>query len=315
MILQLIKTALRRIFIHNFYLKFVAAILTLSLYIWVSEDRETIVAGTAPVRVVIPENMILVSEPLDRIKVTIRGRWSDINRFDPSQLDAIRLTLSTADRDTVVPISTDMVRVPPGLRVVSVEPSHMIVQLEYGAQKAVKIVPTLVGQPGLSYAVGDTSVTPSEIIISGPERTLDPISAMSTEPIDITGRVASFQKQVRLRLDAPHVSYDVEQAIIVHVDITSQEISRTFDNIPVIAVNTTHETNVSPEFTQITVRGPKSVVELMRRDVIRAELDMSEEAQRPAGTFSKEVIVRNLPPNVELTRIYPTSFRVTTRPR
>lgn len=311
----MLRLVFHKVFIHNFYLKFVAAILTLSLYIWVSEDRETIVAGTAPIRLVIPEDMILVSEPLDRIKVTIRGRWSDINRFDPSQLDAIRINLSPADQDTVVPITTDMVRVPPGLRVVSVEPGHLLVQLERETQKSVTIVPQLVGEPGLSYAVGDVSVTPEEVTIRGPRRTLDPISVVSTEPIDVSGRSSSFQKQVRLRLDHPHLSYDIEQAIIAHVDIISQEITRTFDNIPVQAVNTTHETTVSPGSTQITVRGPLNVVEAMRPDIIRAELDMTEEDQRPAGTFSKEVLIRNLPPGVTLEHIYPSSFRVTTTPR
>ncbi|MFU8804522.1 MAG: hypothetical protein ACNA8W_11980, partial [Bradymonadaceae bacterium] len=78
-----LRSIARRVFVHNFYLKFIAAVLTLALYIWVSEDRETVVAGFAPVRIVVPEDLILVSEPPDRIKVTIRGRWSDITRFDP----------------------------------------------------------------------------------------------------------------------------------------------------------------------------------------------------------------------------------------
>ncbi|MBA2662155.1 MAG: YbbR-like domain-containing protein [Bradymonadaceae bacterium] len=311
----MIKAALRRIFVHNFYLKFVAAVLTLALYIWVSDDREMVVAGYAPVRVVVPDDMVLTSDPLDRVKVTIRGRWSDINRFDPSQIDPIRIDLTRTDQDSVVALSTDMVRVPPGLRVVAIEPGHMLVQLEEEADKSVRVVAQIVGEPRPPYALSELKVTPEEVVLRGPRSVVDRISTVSTEALDLSNRTQSFQKQVRLRLENPQLSYDLDQPIVVQAIIVTQEATRTFENVPVSAVNTTHAVEVSPPTTTITVRGPSDVVERMRTDIMRAELDLSAEDRRPPGTFSKDVIVRNLPSDVTLVRVYPMSFRVTTTPR
>src|SRR5690554_3710667 len=196
-----LRNILRRIFVHNFSLKFIAGVLTLALYIWVSEDRETVVASFAPVRIVVPDNLMLVSDPLDRVKVTIRGRWSDINRFDPSNLEPIRLDLTRADSDSIVTISSTMVRVPPGLRVVSIEPSSMYVELEQEAQRMVPIIPQTTGQPQSSYVVEGIDVNPARVAIRGPRSRLDRINSVQTEPVDVSNHNESFERNVQLLVD------------------------------------------------------------------------------------------------------------------
>lgn len=307
-----LSNLLRRIFIHNFYLKFIAAVLTLALYIWVSEDREAVIADYARVQIVVPEDMVLVSDPPDRVKVTIRGRWSDINRFDATQLDPIRIDLSRSDRSTTVDISPNMIRVPPGLRVTNVEPNSLFVELEDESYRTVPITPQISGEPHSSYAVESVRVTPQTVTIRGPQSRIDAINAVSTQTVDISDRTRSLRRQVQLRTDDGLVTPELDDPVVVEVDIETQEITHTFEDIPVEAVNTSFNTTVAPATTNITVRGPKPVVETLDPSILRVEIDLSDEDDALPGTYSREAEVFNIPQNITLVSIFPERFRVTT---
>ena len=300
----------RRIFLKNFYLKFIAVILALALYIWVSEDRETVVAGYAPVQIVVPDEQTLVSDPVDRVKVTFRGRWSDINRFDPSQLDPIRIDLSPDD--SVVSLTPNMIGVPPSIRITDIEPSSIYVELEAETYKNVPLRPRISGEPRTSYTVESTRVTPETITIRGPESRIDEIDTVRTEQVDISDRTDSLERTVQPDIGDGLISVELDEPIMLSVDIETEEVTETLDNISVSAVNTSYATEVEPSTAAVTIRGAKPDIDSLDLDVIRAEIDLTDEDDRPPGTFSRQAEVVNLPADVELDRIHPDRFRVTT---
>lgn len=303
---------LRQLVVRNFYLKFIAAVLTLALYIWVSEDRETVVAGFAPVQMVVPDSMALVSDPIDRVKVTIRGRWSDVHRFDASQLDPIRLDLSPTDRDSIVTITANMVRVPPGLRVTNIEPSSVYVDLEREIRKTVSVSPQLSGETASSFSIESVEASPSTVTLIGPRSRLDPITSVPTEPIDISGRSTSLTTQARLRTEDGLVRPESDDPVVVNIVVSTLEAEEAFLEVPVVAVNTSYATSIEPSTTSVTLRGPMNIIDEIGPDILRAEIDLSEEDRRPPGTYSRDIIIQNIPPEVELIRVYPDRFRVTT---
>lgn len=303
---------LRQLIIRNFYLKFIAAVLTLALYIWVSEDRETVVAGFAPVQMVVPDGLVLVSDPIDRVKVSIRGRWSDIHRFDASQLDPIRLELSPTDRDTVVNLTSNMIRVPPGLRVTNLEPASVYVDMEREVSKTVQVSPQISGEPAPSYTVDEVRASPSTVTLLGPRSRLDRLTSIPTEVIDISGRSHDLRRQVRLRIEDGLLRAEDPHPLVVDVSISTQVTTETFREIPVVGVNTRYATSVEPATTSISLRGPMNIIDELGPEILRAEIDLSNEDQRPPGTYSRDVSIENVPPEVELIRVFPERFRITT---
>ena len=302
----------RRVFVKNFYLKFIALVLTLALYIWVSEDRETVVAEHTSVQTVVPDGMVLVSDPVSRVTVTLRGRWSDIERFDASELDPIRLDLSPEDSGDVISLTPDMVGVPPNLRVTDVEPDSVYIELEREAEKRVALNPRITGEPPAPYTVEDVSVSPDTVLLRGPENRLEEIDSIYTEPVDVTGQTSSMQVQVEPRVDDGLLSAETEEPVVVDVDIETEEITRTLNEVPVEAVNTSYETAVVPSEADVTVRGPRPTIEQMDLELIRLEIDLSDESEQPPGTYSRTPEIVNLPRGVELEEFHPERFRVTT---
>lgn len=303
----------RRIFFKNFYLKFIAAILALALYIWVSEDRETVVAGYARVQTVVPDEMVLVSDPIDRVKVTVRGRWTDIDRFDPGDLDPIRLDLSPTDSGSLVSITPDMIGIPPNLRVTDIDPDSMYVELEPEIYETLPVEPRITGSPRSPYTIEETRITPETIPVSGPQSRLAELDAVSTEPVDVTDRTESFEQQVQPRIDDGLLAPEHDQPLLLEVDIETEEITTTIDDLPVDAVNTSYETSVEPSVGELTITGPEPVVSELDTEPIRLEIDLSDEDDRPPGTFSRSAEAVNLRPELEVEHIHPERFRVVTR--
>jgi YbbR domain-containing protein len=299
----------RGMFVRNSHLKLIALFLTLAMYVWVSIDREVEATRYAPVRVDVPENMVLVSDSVDRARVTIRGKWSELNRFDNDKLDAINLDLNANEPEGVVPITREQVQVPPGLRVVGIEPSYMKYKLAKKTQKNVPIRPKITGEPADGYELSNVSVTPRRIELSGPATSLADIESVTTESIDVTGRTSTFDKTVRLRIDDPLVGYDLDRPIEMTVEIDTQEIQRVISNIPVepVNINAPMTATVNPTTVSITLRGPKAVVEKIDPSALLASLDMGG---KEPGTFMKEVEIQNVPRSVQVVETQPSHFKV-----
>lgn len=305
----------RRVFVKNFYLKFIALVLSLALYIWVSEDRETVVAEHTAVQTVVPDGMVLVSDPVTRATVTLRGRWSDIDRFDPDDLDPIRLDLSPEDTESVISLTPDMVGVPPNLRVTSLEPNSVYVELERKDQKEVALNPRLVGEPAAAFTVTGTSIEPDTVSLIGPRSRLEEIDSIYTEPIDVSGHTESFEEAVEPRVDDGLLTAEYDERPIVEVDIDTEEITATLDGLSVEPVNTSYATSVEPASADVTVRGPKPTVDDLDLDLIRLEIDLSDVDDRPPGTYSRSPRLVNLPAGVEMVDTHPQQFRVVTESR
>lgn len=310
-----IGRGLRDIFVRNFHLKAIALLLTFALYLWVGEDRETQIIATAPLQFSVPENQMLLEPEVDQAKVTLRGRWSTLNEFDQTDLRSIVVELSKSDDGRLVPIEPESVQVPPGLRVVSIEPSFVRVDLEETVSREIAIEPRIVGRTRGSYRLGEVEVEPDEVTVSGPENVMESLESIPTEPIDVTGRVRSFEKQVQLRPENSLINYNLDGPVTVSVPIQAERVEKTLDEVQVSAVNTTYRTDVSPESLEVTLQGPRSVIEDLDSESIHAVVDLSREDDLSPGTFEKKVELRNLPSDVELVEMHPTHFVVKTLER
>lgn len=298
---------------RNFMLKAIAFMLTLAIFLWVREDREAAVTGYAPIRLIYPEDMVQISPTVEKASITIRGRWSTLNRFDPSSLEPITVEVRAQDNGEFVQIPTEGVKLPPGLEVSSIQPNYVRVELEKKSEKTVNVRPRLVGTPSEEYRIGDVEVRPDSVLIRGPESSVAKISYAGTEPIDVTGAQETMDREVQLRFDDPLINYDLSSPIRVRIPVITQEVVRTLQGVAVVPINTGDLVDLSPQVVGVTVRGPKATVDALTVEMVRATVDLGPETNKPAGTFNKQPRITNLPPSVNLVTVYPTDILVKTR--
>ncbi|MFP4599201.1 MAG: YbbR-like domain-containing protein [Persicimonas sp.] len=316
--LETIDRYVRQFLLRNLHLKVIAGLLTLALYLWVSVDREVERTRQAPVRIDVPSGMVITNEPPNRVSVTVRGKWSDLTRLESPQLDPIRVQIdpSLGQRGRIS-LSPEMVDLPPGLRAMHVEPNYIPFRLEQRHQKTVRVRPQITGDPGDGYEVDDIRVQPSSLEISGPQQALAEFDTVPTEPVDVTGRRESFTRRTRPRLDNPLVDYRLDEPLKVEVDIEAQQIQRTISGLDVepVGIDTSVSTQVEPSKVDITIRGPKSLIDALAKDEILASLDLSSEDTDRPRVVEREVDIRNLPKGVEMIEKQPRYFRVRMNPQ
>ncbi|AWV89493.1 YbbR-like domain-containing protein [Bradymonas sediminis] len=316
--LETVEYILRRVFLQNLHMKMVALLLTLALYLWVSVDREVERTHYIPVRYSVPEQMVLVNAPPHKTGVTIRGKWSDLNQLDATKIKMIRVTIDAGmGTRGQIPLSADMIDLPPGLRAVDIEPNSVQFRLEERRSKVVPIHAKLVGDPPDGYRVGKVSVTPQKITVSGPEQSLVQLTKVSTDPVAIQERTQSFVADAYLRVDDPLVEYRLDKPAQVSVEILTQQVERSFPNIGVEALNADSALvkSIKPATVTLNLRGPKSIMDSLDPDQLLASVDLKGVAPKDARTVEREVQIRNIPGGVELLGKQPQFFRVYLAPR
>jgi YbbR domain-containing protein len=311
--LETLDRIMRRIFLRNLHLKVIALLLTLALYLWVSVDREVERTRYAPLRMDIPAEMVLVNDPPDRIGVTIRGKWSDLARLESSDLDAIRVPIDPdmGSRGRI-PLTPDMVELPPGLRAIGIEPNLVQFRLEKRESMTVPVRPKISGEPAEGYEVEDVSVRPSSIEVSGPAKSLEALSTITTSAIDLSGRTESFTQKVRPRIDDPLVEHNLDEPIEVSVQLDAQQVERVFQNLEVVPHQNQGSlvTSIEPSNVDVTVRGPKAVIDKLDKSDLLASIDLSAHSSGIDTTVLENVEIHNVPIGVEIIRKQPQTFRV-----
>src|SRR5262245_32888133 len=115
------RNILRTVFVEDALLKGVSFALALVLFVVVRGDKDAATATYAKVIYVLPEDKVLVSDPVTEVRLGIRGPWTRISRLTESDVGAIHVDLGRAQNGDHS-FTEDMIKLPVGLRLTSITP-------------------------------------------------------------------------------------------------------------------------------------------------------------------------------------------------
>lgn len=300
-------------FTENGSYKLLSLALVIILYSWIMGERESTASAFANVRMNVPQNMVLTSDKVDRVRVTVRGRWSSIQDFQKKSMEPIVLDLQgRTPKDDIFKITPAMLTLSPSLKIVSIQPSFARIELKPKATKIVPIRVRTIGETPMGYVASKVQVSPAQVEIIGPRDVITRTRVILTDPVDLSDRTASFTERVGLRHEDANVRDTLDAPAKVEVKIVSRAIEKTFDGVKVVAANTSGVAEFSPKIVSVTLKGPQQVVEQIKPSTIMAYIDLSQTGIK--GVFVKEVEIRNLPRGIELVQHSPTHFKVTVSP-
>ena len=187
-------------FVENIGLKVLSAILALTLYLLINTDREREISARVGVSYSLPEDRVLVSERLDAVRVTIRGPWRRLRRFDEREVERVNLDLRTTTSSELV-LTKDLVTVPNGLTVTSISPRSVRVVFEKRVEKKVDVSATIKGEPAHGFTVAEVKVEPATITVRGPEGAMRTLSMVRTRELRLDQHNASFTMELALVAD------------------------------------------------------------------------------------------------------------------
>ncbi|MBW1847431.1 MAG: hypothetical protein JRJ27_09875 [Deltaproteobacteria bacterium] len=255
----------------------------------------------------IPDGLTLSSPFPKGIEIRVSGPKSTIKTLKNHTLQYI-LDLSGAEiGDLAVPISKDVISLPPDVTIIKINPSFLIVSVEKEIIKIVPVNVSLLNKPAAGHIISKITAVPASVTLKGPQSQLDPIKEIQTKPVDINGAFESFKKETTLDLTEEIQNTIPSETILVEIAIQDKIDIREFQAIPVKGVNTRYSYHISPAVIEIKVKGP--INELNKFDAsinIKVHIDLKE--LKP-GIYMKPAAIL-LPVDITLIHVEPEIFTV-----
>jgi YbbR domain-containing protein len=246
----------RGVFTSNLAYKALALAFALMMWIWVQSEQ--VVEDRARVRLEwkLPDGLMLVEPPLETATVTVEGVQAFVRAVRQKDL-SILVDLSRAKEGEVsLDLSERAVSgMPSQVRVVSVSPSALKVQLDRVLKRRVNVVAATRGEPAEGFRLAKVIVQPDRVELAGPSSVLRSLTEVTTDAVDVSGLREDAEFQVGLAVKKGQLVPTQAARFAVEVKIESIVQQRAFDAVPVLLRDAEGFGTNSPN-VRVTLAGP-----------------------------------------------------------
>jgi YbbR domain-containing protein len=241
-------------------------------------DVEPLVTREMPVQVAVPAGLpsdLRVEQPaLEPKTVTVTGPRSavaDIARI------VVRPELGGNTDDLVRsarPMPLDSAGREVAHQNLTITPSAVTVTLPARTLRSSKTVPvrySIVGQPAAGYQIGSIQTSPAQVNIVGDADLLQRITAIDTEPIDITDRRQSLNQTVPLRVPAGVTAEQNTVQVDVGISPIEARVRLSLNVLP-IGASPGMRAQVVPGTVDVTLKGPVPRIQEIDVGALRSEV-------------------------------------------
>ena len=159
----------------------------------------------------LPAPLELTGDQMDTVSVHVRGDENIVGSLSDARLQMV-VDLGDAHSGTnIIPLRVDDVVAPSGVDVLTIDPGTVTVTLERTGHLDVAVKPTVEGKPAPGFALGNVTVEPETVTVSGPESRLKSPIAVITERVLVDGETKTIVHDVgvgvadaQLRVLQPH---------------------------------------------------------------------------------------------------------------
>lgn len=250
---------LRRIFLENFVLKALALALAVSLVLVKREDQRTVGTVSVRVRVTHPTNRVLTSPPVDKVKITVEGKYNRLRQYEADGVAEVELNL-TGYEEGQVTFDPKLFRLPPGLEVQAVWPAAMVVRFENRVQRRVPVKPVFEGEPQTGFRLTQIGVEPIAVTVEGAESVVRKMENVNTAPVSLVGRNQPTVIDVELEAPPRYAGYrERGQRYRVTAFIEEKRKTRMIAGVQVEVRDVPANSpgfEVSPASVDVTLNGP-----------------------------------------------------------
>jgi YbbR domain-containing protein len=176
--------------------------------------------------------------------------------------------------------------------------------------------PQTIGVPLMGKA--DLDYEPNAVRVRGPKRRLEELARsgngqLTTEPVDVDGRVESFSKTVRIVPPADTWLSHIEPSeVMVKVGIVSRSATREWKNLPVLALTDTASAAryaIEPAGVNVTLEGRAEVLEKIEHAALAVFVNCT--GVKGADAFDAPVVVHLPTPMDVVIKVEPPAVKVT----
>jgi YbbR domain-containing protein len=127
------------------------------------------------------------SESIPQVQVRERGPAGIVHNLGPAEVHAIIDLRSATTGEHTYDLAPNKIRAPRDVETLQVIPSQFRISFDKRADKRVPVQPRVIGSTAPGFRLGEVTVDPPSVNIAGPEKRVDAIESLITDPVDASG--------------------------------------------------------------------------------------------------------------------------------
>ena len=273
---------LKKLLINNFWLKILALVFAIATWTTVNELISISKLFKVPVSIQHADNMILISRSIDYLTLKVKGPAGRMNSISPDSFTIAKDLTDLLQPGTItIPVQDLDISIPNHLTIENFFPTRMTVKLDRIIEKEFKVTVVTTGSPSAGYTLLDNHrVNPTIITLIGPEQLITNMDTINTEPISVSGLVASKRfPTVRLQPFLPNHNLNKDKFVEVTIRILEKNIKRSFAKIPVQtlgAVKAPYNIETAIHEVDVILRGQGKVLDSVDPSEITIFFDITD---------------------------------------
>ena len=288
--------------------KLISLAIAIVLWVIVMGSRSVEVTKEVPLEIITPPDLIVGNEIPDKIQFRLSGPKAFLRAIVDRREDPIRVNLAGAKPGVITyRFFSDNIRVPIGVKVLSVNPTAILIKLEFLRRRELPVKLELRGLPAEGFHLVKAEVKPAWVRVRGSESHVNQLTEIPSMPIDLSDLKQSVEKE--LILDSSRFILQVEGPL-PRVFLTIEPISPNFriKNVDV-RVLSSFQYSIDEKVKTITVLVRASSAELrtLDRSKIYGVIDLRGRAK---GKY-REAVKLTLPDAISLVRTVPDRLNIT----
>ncbi len=214
---------LRRYVFRNFGLKVLSLLIAVLLWMAIAREPKAEVAITVPIEFQnAPDNLEISSESIPQVQVRERGPAGVVHDLGPAEVHAVIDLRSAQPGEHTYDLSPNKIRAPREVETIQVIPSQFRISFDKRANKKVRVQPRVIGSTAPGFRLGDVKVEPEYVNIAGPEKRVNEIDSVITDPVDASGVMGSASFSTHVYVSDPLVRLASPSTVTVTVNTESR---------------------------------------------------------------------------------------------
>jgi YbbR domain-containing protein len=208
------------IFTTNLGWKLLSLAAAVALWVSVASEPELATLRTVPVEYKgVPDDLEISSNFVEDVVLEMRGpagRLRDMRDARP----AVVLDFSSVHQpgERTFTIDSSNASLPRGIQLIRSIPEQLRFKFERRVTRSVPVDVRL-SPPHEGYAVASVQVNPPALAVTGPETSVGRMRTVTTDPLDISGVIASQQYRVNTYLIEPRARFQSPSQVVVQVTV------------------------------------------------------------------------------------------------
>ncbi len=291
---------------ENLGAKLISVAIAAALWFVVLGSRNVEATKEVPLEVITSPDLVPSNEIPDKIAFRLSGPKAFLRAILDRRDEPIRVNMGGAKPGLVTyRFFSDNIRLPIGVKVLSVNPTAILIKLEPVKRKDVPVKVEVRGVPAEGYRVTGMKLSQEVVRISGAETKVDAISELLGSSVDVSGMKQPLEREVVFDLPRYGVQLDGPLPKLA-LDIEPASANFRIKNVEV-SVLSEHSAKLEEKSVQLLVRVNPKDLRLLDRSRVSVVVDLTGKKK---GKYVEPVKV-TLPPSVGLVKVIPEYVHVT----